>query len=78
MLEPSSHYRLGPGDSRAYPPDLIHSTAHPGSALVIRVTGTDLDRIPRYGFDPTARQRSLPPPPRDVRLSLTTARLNWA
>ena len=53
VLEPSSHYRLGPGDSRAYPPDLIHSTAHPEHTLVIRVTGTYLDRIPRYGFDPT-------------------------
>ena len=52
VLEPSSHYRLGPGDSRADPPFLIHSTAHPEHALVIRVTGTDLDRIPRYGFDP--------------------------
>lgn len=50
-LQPSSQYRLGPGDSRAYPPYLIHSTAHPEDALVIRVTGTDLDRIPRYGFD---------------------------
>jgi hypothetical protein len=52
VLEPSSHYRLGPGDSRAYPPYLIHSTAHPEDARVIRITGTDLDRIPRYGFDP--------------------------
>ena len=52
VLEPSSRYRLGPGDTRAYPPHLIHSTAHPEDALVIRVTGTDLDRIPRYGFDP--------------------------
>jgi hypothetical protein len=56
VLEPSTHYRLGPGDSRAYPPYLIHSTAHPEHAHVIRVTGTDLDRIPRYGFDP-ARDR---------------------
>jgi len=52
VLEPSSHYRLSPGDTRAYPPYLIHSTAHPEDARVIRVTGTDLDRIPRYGFDP--------------------------
>jgi hypothetical protein len=51
LLEPSSQYRLEPGDSHAYPPHLIHSTAHPENALVIRVTGTDLDRIPRYGFD---------------------------
>lgn len=51
VLEPSSQYRLDPGDSRAYPPYLIHSTAHPENALVIRITGTDLDRITRYGFD---------------------------
>lgn len=56
VLEPSSQYRLGPGDSRAYPPYVIHSTAHPEHARVIRVTGTDLDRISRYGFDP-ARDR---------------------
>jgi hypothetical protein len=52
VLEPSSHYRLNPGDTRAYPPYLIHSTAHPEHARVIRITGTDLDQIPRYGFDP--------------------------
>ena len=52
VLEPVTLYRLGPGQSRAYPPYLIHSTAHPEAARVIRVTGTDLDRIPRYGFDP--------------------------
>ena len=52
VLEPTSRYRLGPGETRAYPPYLIHSTAHPEDARVIRVTGTDLDRIPRYGFDP--------------------------
>ena len=51
VLEASTHYRLGPGDSRAYPPHLIHSTAHPEHARVIRITGTDLDHIPRYGFD---------------------------
>ena len=52
VLESGTEYRLGPGQSRAYPPYLIHSTAHPEAARVIRVTGTDLDRIPRYGFDP--------------------------
>ena len=56
VLEASSHYRLAPGDARTYPPHLIHSTAHPEHARVIRITGTDLDRIPRYGFDP-ARDR---------------------
>jgi hypothetical protein len=51
VLEASAHYRLAPGDARAYPPHLIHSTAHPEHARVIRITGTDLDHIPRYGFD---------------------------
>ena len=29
---------------------MIHSTAHPEKAWVIRVTGTDLDKLPRYHF----------------------------
>jgi hypothetical protein len=29
---------------------VIHSTAHPKYAWVIRVTGTDLDKLPRYHF----------------------------
>ncbi len=61
VLEPVSHYRLGPGQSRAYPPHLIHSTAHPEAARVIRVTGTDLDHIARYGFDP-AHDKIVAPP----------------
>ena len=55
-LEVVARYRLGPGESRAYPPHVIHSTAHPENARVIRLTGTDLDGIPRYSFDP-ARDR---------------------
>lgn len=51
VLEPVSRYRLGPGDSRAYPPHVIHSTEHPERAWVIRITGTDLDTIPRFSFD---------------------------
>jgi hypothetical protein len=60
VLEVASRYRLGPGDSRAYPPHLIHSTSHPESARVIRITGTDLDRIARYSFNP-AKDRMLQP-----------------
>jgi hypothetical protein len=50
VLEPVSRYRMGPADTRAYGPGVIHSTAHPEKAWVIRVTGTDLDAIPRYRF----------------------------
>jgi hypothetical protein len=50
VLEPAASYRMGPGDTRAYGPGVIHSTAHPEKAWVIRVTGTDLDSIPRYRF----------------------------
>ena len=50
VLEAVSKYRLSPGQTRAYGPGVIHSTAHPEKAWVIRVTGTDLDVLPRYRF----------------------------
>jgi hypothetical protein len=50
VLEASRKYRLGPGETKAYGPGVIHSTAHPRTAWVIRVTGTDLDHLPRYHF----------------------------
>ena len=31
-------------------PGVIHSTEHQQKAWVIRVTGTDLDKLPRYHF----------------------------
>ena len=49
-LEQSDKYKIDKGQSRAYGPGKIHSTAHPGKAWVIRVTGTDLDHLPRYHF----------------------------
>jgi hypothetical protein len=49
-LVPVSNYRLEPGQTRAYGPGVIHSTAHPHKAWVIRITGTDLDHLPRYHF----------------------------
>jgi predicted metal-dependent enzyme (double-stranded beta helix superfamily) len=52
QLEAVDRYRLEAGQTRAYGPDVIHSTAHPQKAWVIRVTGTDLDAIPRYRFSP--------------------------
>lgn len=53
VLTAAEHYRLGPGDTHAYGPEAIHSTAHPEKAWVIRVTGTDLDRLTRWRFNPT-------------------------
>jgi hypothetical protein len=50
VLEPVEHYALGPGQTRAYGPGVLHSTEHPRKAWVIRVTGTDVDAIPRYRF----------------------------
>jgi hypothetical protein len=50
VLEKGKTYALGPGQTQAYPSGVIHSTAHPQKAWVIRVTGTDLDAIPRYRF----------------------------
>jgi hypothetical protein len=48
VLEPASKYALRPGQTRAYGPGVIHSTAHPDKAWVIRITGTDLDKLPRF------------------------------
>ena len=50
VLERASQYGLRPGMTRAYGPGVIHSTAHPQKAWVIRITGTDLDKLPRYHF----------------------------
>ena len=49
-LAPVSTYGIAPGQTRAYGPGVIHSTSHPEKAWVIRVTGTDLDHVPRYRF----------------------------
>ncbi len=51
-LDIARKYRIGPGDSQAYGPGMIHSTAHPEKAWVIRITGGDLDHVPRFRFDP--------------------------
>jgi len=50
VLEQVEHYALGPGQTRAYGAGVLHSTEHPRKAWVIRVTGTDVDAIPRYRF----------------------------
>jgi hypothetical protein len=50
VLRISERYALRPGETRGYGPGRIHSTAHPKKAWVIRVTGTDLDHLPRFHF----------------------------
>jgi predicted metal-dependent enzyme (double-stranded beta helix superfamily) len=49
-LVAASKYALTPGKTRSYGPGVIHSTSHPDKAWVIRVTGTDLDKVLRYHF----------------------------
>src|SRR5262245_7502013 len=56
VLGPVERYALGPGDTRAYGPGVLHSTEHPRKAWVIRVTGTDVDAIQRFRYKP-ARDR---------------------
>jgi hypothetical protein len=51
-LTVASRYRIGPGQAKAYGPGVIHSTAHPAKAWVVRVTGGNLDKVPRFHFDP--------------------------
>jgi predicted metal-dependent enzyme (double-stranded beta helix superfamily) len=50
VLEPAERYSLEPGQARPFPSGAIHSTAQVEGAWVIRVTGTDLDVLPRYHF----------------------------
>ena len=50
VLKKSDFYALHPGQTRGYGPGIIHSTGHPHKAWVVRVTGTDLDVLPRYHF----------------------------
>ena len=51
-IEPLPSYRLGVGQTAAYGPHVIHNTHHPEGAWVVRVTGCDLDSIPRNRFVP--------------------------
>ena len=50
VLTATERYVLNVGDTRTYGPGVIHSTAHPEKAYVVRVAGTDLDAIPRFKF----------------------------
>jgi predicted metal-dependent enzyme (double-stranded beta helix superfamily) len=50
-LKAVKHYRLNPGQAGIYQDGRIHSIDYPDRARFVRVTGTDLERIPRSMFD---------------------------
>jgi predicted metal-dependent enzyme (double-stranded beta helix superfamily) len=50
-LTPKKKYRLNPGQAGIYQDGTIHSIDYPDYARFIRVTGTDLDKIPRIKID---------------------------
>jgi predicted metal-dependent enzyme (double-stranded beta helix superfamily) len=50
-LKPVKKYRLTPGHAGIYQDGRIHSIDYPDHARFIRVTGTNLDQIPRVRFD---------------------------
>jgi hypothetical protein len=58
-LVPTRRYRLEPGQTGLYEPGAIHSIELPADTRYMRVTGTDLDRIPTLMFD-TVRHLALP------------------
>jgi predicted metal-dependent enzyme (double-stranded beta helix superfamily) len=50
-LKPVKKYRLTPGHAGIYQDGTIHSIDYPDYSRFIRVTGTDLDKIPRIKID---------------------------
>lgn len=51
-LAEDNTFPLMPGKAALFDTGVIHSTAHPKPARWVRVTGTDLDTIERYAYDP--------------------------
>jgi len=49
-------FALTPGKAALFDTGIIHSTAHAKPARWVRVTGTDLDTIERYSYDPERQQ----------------------
>jgi len=50
-LRPAKKYRLTPSHAGIYQNGMIHSIDYPDKSIFIRVTGTNLDRIPRKMFN---------------------------
>jgi hypothetical protein len=52
-LEVVRRYRLEPGRAGVYDIRAIHAIDYPAGARFVRVTGTDLEHVPRLKFDLT-------------------------
>lgn len=50
-IRPVKKYRLDPGQAGIFQDGAIHSIDYPDKARFVRVTGTDLDKIPRIKID---------------------------
>ena len=50
-IEVARRYRLEPGHAGTYDIRAIHAIDYPDGARFVRVTGTDLERVPRLKFD---------------------------
>ena len=50
-LTPAKKYRLNPGQAGIYQDGAIHSIDYPDGARFVRVTGTDLEQVPRLKFN---------------------------
>jgi hypothetical protein len=50
-LKPAKRYRLNPGHAGIYQDGKIHSIDYPDKSRFVRVTGTNLDNIPRIRID---------------------------
>jgi hypothetical protein len=50
-LEVSRRYRLEPGQAGLFDVGAIHAIAYGGNARFVRVTGADLEHVPRLKFD---------------------------
>ena len=55
-VEDINQFVLEPGKAALFDTGIIHSTAHPKPARWVRVTGTDLDTIERYAYDPDRQE----------------------
>ena len=54
-LEVARRYRLEPGQAGLFDVGAIHAIAYGDNARFVRVTGADLEHVPRLKFDPKAQ-----------------------